>query len=58
MNRKKFFNYCCLTILVSMISVCTFASGKQIRPPKVDMCEIDPESENCSEEKIKKEEKK
>ena len=31
-------------------SINTYASGKQIRPPEVNWCDIDPDSEDCQEE--------
>lgn len=48
--------YCFLavsTIFVTNSNV--FASGKQFRPPAVDICEIDPESDECKESLEKKE---
>lgn len=50
MKLQKAFACFCLVLLVCTISINTYASGKQIRPPQVDMCEIDPDSEGCSEE--------
>ena len=48
MNQKRLFVCFCVTILLGILSVNTYASGKQIRPPKMDVCDIDPENENCS----------
>ena len=49
MNQRKIFTCFCMTILLGFVSVNTYASGKQIRPPAIDMCEVDPDSENCGE---------
>lgn len=34
-------------IAIATVNTNVFASGKQFRPPQVDICDIDPDSEDC-----------
>ena len=37
-------------IAITVVNTNVFASGKQFRPPQVDICDIDPDSEDCKSE--------
>jgi hypothetical protein len=48
-TMKKSITFTFLIFCLALISTSSFASGKQIRPPKIDVCDIDPDSEGCEQ---------